>query len=78
MFLLQSTDRKCHVVYQMCHFPMTQMILKVNCLLQAFSNLTYKPHNVTFGRMLLRYKAQPASVRLHVLQVGGHSLLSNG
>jgi len=28
--------------------------------------------------MLLQYKAQPASARLPVLQVSGHSSLSNG
>jgi len=38
----------------------------------------YERQNVTFGRMLLPYKAQPVSARLPVLQEGGHSSLSNG
>jgi len=46
--------------------------------IHLYMYIKYERQNVMFGRILFLYKAQPASTRLPVLHIGGHSLLSNG
>jgi len=72
--------RLCHAFLVFFFFPFehSERLYDASSAHWLAVHLIYERQNVTFGRMLLLYKAQPDSARLPVLQVGEHSSLSNG